>query len=94
MRVCLDCGVSSYLLVDGRRMSEYEFVNLPSRPKNVEQRLPHTVWCPSDENRMEFAANLADRMSDALVRKHGIEPNDALVYAWTCLDALGEDRER
>lgn len=53
--VCPDCGSSSYLIVDGKEMTQYELLHLAHAPKKIERRLPHAVWCTSDDNRMRIA---------------------------------------
>lgn len=52
--VCPDCGSSSYLMVDGRRMSREMLLRLPRAPKEIKRVLPHQVWCPSQENRLSL----------------------------------------
>lgn len=49
--VCPDCGSSSYLVVDGREMTGHDALHLERAPRKIERRLPHAVWCPSDDNR-------------------------------------------
>ena len=53
--VCPDCGSSSYLIVDGNEMTEYDLLHLTHAPKKIERKLPHAVWCPSEDNRMQLA---------------------------------------
>jgi hypothetical protein len=49
---CPDCGMTSYLRVDGRMMTEDQINHLPRPPRKIERRLPHKVWCPSMDNRL------------------------------------------
>lgn len=53
--VCPECGSSSYLVVDGREMTGYDLLHLRRAPRKITRRLPHAVWCPSDDNRMRLA---------------------------------------
>lgn len=53
--VCPDCGSSSYLLVDGREMTQYELLHLAHAPDKIERKLPHAPWCTSDDNRIRTA---------------------------------------
>jgi hypothetical protein len=48
------CGSSSYLLVDGKEMTEQQLLELRHAPKKIERRLPHDVRCTSIENRMQI----------------------------------------
>lgn len=51
--VCPDCGSSSYLVVNGREMTYDDLLHLRYAPKKIELRLPHALWCPSEQNRMQ-----------------------------------------
>lgn len=50
--MCPDCGASSYLMVDGERMSEETLLILPRPPKTIEKKMYHALWCPRDDNRL------------------------------------------
>ena len=54
--VCPDCGSSSYLIVDGRRMEQGDLLALSHAPRSIKRRLPHAIWCPSMDHRMQLAA--------------------------------------
>jgi len=43
--VCPECGVESYLMVDGEYMSEAELNALPHAPKKIEMKLNHSMTC-------------------------------------------------
>lgn len=43
--VCPECGSSSYLVVDGREMTQYDLLHLSRAPKRIERHLPHARWC-------------------------------------------------
>lgn len=58
---CDRCGLTSYLIVDGKEMTEEQLLRLRRAPKKIERRLPHDIRCDSLENRLQvYAASLKD----------------------------------